>query len=146
MLKMKDNVRGTLFAREALPFIVAILAAGCGRASKTADVAQDSLLIKNADVRTHRMDTTVAAPGTLVRDRGSAADAPSLTAGAPVKRAPDVRTSGSPAMQSASPQPKMQPPAGVNPTPVLPGRVLEPSPTPNTDTTRDTTAFRSSSQ
>ena len=60
------------------------------KSEKAADVAQDSILVKDADVGGNKTDTAGAATAALMRARGSAANAPVLTTGAPVKRAPDV--------------------------------------------------------
>src|SRR5437762_13935270 len=103
---MKDNRVGI--------FAALLLAAGCARSEKAADVAQDSILVKDADVGGKKTDTAGAATAALVRARGSAANVPVLTTGAPVKRAPDVSGANSNSV--------LQPPKRVNPTPVLPGR------------------------
>lgn len=111
---MKDN-RAQIFA-------LLLLAAGCAKSDKTADVAQDSILVKDADIEGNKTDTAGAATAALVRARGSAANAPVLTSGAPVKRAPDAVSTTVPG--------GLQPPKRVNPTPVLPGR--ESTATPRT--------------
>ncbi len=112
---MKDSARRLFDVGVAVALTTAVLAmAGCGRTNKTADVAQDSILVKDADVAEHKTNTPPAA-ATLVRDRGSAADVPSLTSGAAVKRAPSSAATG-------SSRGGLQPPARVNPSPVLPGR------------------------
>lgn len=108
---MKDSARRILDTGVALALAAGVLTtAGCAREKKAEDVAQDSILVKDADMSARKADTTV--PGTtLVRDRGSVPQTPVLTTGAPVKRSPDVKASGG-----------LQPPKRVNPTPVLPGR------------------------
>ncbi|MDQ6717442.1 MAG: hypothetical protein M3Z17_03720 [Gemmatimonadota bacterium] len=112
---MKDSARRLFDVGVAAALTSAVLAmAGCGRTNKTADVAQDSILVKDANVAEHKVDTAAAA-STLVRDRGSAAAIPALTSGAPVKRAP---ASAATEVSRGT----LQPPARVNPTPVLPGR------------------------
>lgn len=116
---MKDNARGILEIGVAVALAAAVLSvAGCGRSNKTADIAQDSILVKDADLSGHKVDTAAAAT-TLVRDRGSVADLPALTTGAPVKRATASVAAGS----AGGP---LQPPKKVYPSPVLPGR----NPTP----------------
>jgi hypothetical protein len=103
---MKDN-RVRIFA-------ALLLAAGCAKSDKAADVAQDSILVKDADIGGNKTDTAGAATAALVRASGSAANAPVLTTGAPVKGAPDVG--------GATSNGVLRPPKRVNPTPVLPGR------------------------
>lgn len=120
---MKDSARGVLEIGVALALAAAVLSiAGCGRSNRTADVAQDSILVKDADVSGRKVDT-VAAGRTLVRDRGSVADVPALTTGAPVKRAPASVVAGSAGGQ-------LQPPKKVYPSPVLPGRDATPESLP----------------
>src|SRR2546423_5381676 len=103
---MKDN--------RVIILAALLLAAGCAKSDKTADVKQDSILVKDADIGGNKTDAAGAAAAALLKARGSAANAPVLTTGAPVKRAPEVArptSSGG-----------LQPPKRVNPTPVLPGR------------------------
>jgi hypothetical protein len=124
---MKDSVRilRTLVVGLLLA-VAAFAAAACAKSSKAKDVAQDSILVKDAGIAEHKTDTT-SGPATLVRDRGSAADRPTLTSGAPVKR--------SPATNAGASQTGLQPPVRVNPTPVLPSRestsAPQRTPTPN---------------
>ena len=126
---MKDN-RVRIFA-------ALLLAAGCAKADRAADIAQDSILVKDADIGGNKTDTAGAATAALVRARGSAVDIPVLTIGAPVKRAPDV--------SGAKSNRGLQPPKRVNPTPVLPGReststsVMQPSSRPKKDSTKGDT-------
>jgi hypothetical protein len=111
---MKDSARTRIDVGAAVVVVTAMLSiAACGKQNKASDVAQDSILVKDADIAEHKSDTT-AAVTTLVRDRGSVADAPTLTNGAPVKRARSVDAGPS--------RSGLQPPTKVNPSPVLPAR------------------------
>jgi hypothetical protein len=120
---MKDSARrlvdGAMMAALAAS---ALSAGGCARSDKTTDVAQDSILVKDADVAEHKTDTAGAATAALVRERGATPEAPALTSGAPVTRPADV---------SGSSAGTLQPPRRVNPSPVLPSR--EPTPIRRTD-------------
>ena len=119
---MKDSVRilGKTFRLGAVAAI--IVSAGCGRSNKAADVAQDSILVKDADVSGNKTDTAGAATAALVREKGAAAQPPTLTTGAPVTRssdvAPAVPTTSAPTSRTSTPQP----PKKVYPSPVLPPR------------------------
>lgn len=118
---MKDSGREYSSLGAKLAFAAVLLTAACGRSQKTADIAQDSLLVKDMDLAGRATDTTTPA-ATLVRDRGSVADAPSLTTGARVRRSPQLQPPESPTFEGRAGLPKMPPPTQVNPTPVLPGR------------------------
>lgn len=118
---MKDSARRLVDGA----VIVALAAGGltivaCGRSDKTADVAQDSMLVKDADVAPEKTDTAGAATAALVRARGATPGMPALTNGAPVRRSADlprVPASGVPTTSGG-----LQPPKRVNPSPVLPAR------------------------
>jgi hypothetical protein len=128
---MKDSAG--IFSRG---FRVAALAAlmtasACAKAKKTTDVAQDSILVKDADVSGNKTDTAGAATAALVRERGSAAELPALTSGAPVTKstgvaptipATTVAPPTSRTARSTTVQPTMEPPKKVYPSPVLPPR------------------------
>jgi hypothetical protein len=132
---MKDNAGRIIDVGTVLAlFAVFLAAAGCSKSDKAADVAQDSILVKDADIGDNKTDTAGAATAALLRAHGSAADEPVLTTGAPVKRAPAV---GGPASSGG-----LKPPKRVNPTPVLPGREstsTQPSPAPKRDSTKGDT-------
>jgi hypothetical protein len=132
---MKDSARRLDILRAVLALTsAAVGVTGCGRTNKTADVAQDSILVKDADLSAHRSDTA-ATTTTLVRDRGSMADLPTLTTGAPVKRSSVTNAGVS--------ETGLQPPTRVNPTPVLPARdstsAEQRTPTPNPPVTTQPT-------
>jgi hypothetical protein len=95
-------------------------AAACAKSNKSSDVAQDSILVKDAGDKT---DTAGAATAALVREKGATAQPPALTTGAPVNRttdvAPAVPTTAAPQRNRASVPP---PPKKVYPSPVLPPR------------------------
>lgn len=133
---MKDSARRLFDVGVAIALATAVLAtASCGRKDKATDIAQDSILVRDADLTAPRTDTSSIPPATLVRERGSAADVPVLTRGAPVKRAPTVTTGANSGLR---------PPTRVNPSPVLPGRdtsstgpAIQPPTLPTRDSTRD---------
>ena len=112
---MKDSA-GRMGKSLGVAGVAVILAvAACSKSNKANDVAQDSILVKDADVAEHKTDTAGAATAALVRERGaSGAQLPALTTGAPVTRAPDVAT--------PPPTTQLTPPRRVNPSPVLPPR------------------------
>jgi hypothetical protein len=113
---MKHTANGLLDGAFALALAVVTLSAGaCGRQDKTSDVAQDSILVKDADIAEHKSDTAAAATAALVRERGALPQAPTLTNGAPVDRSSGGTSSGT-----------LQPPRRVNPSPVLPPRESAP--------------------
>jgi len=102
---MKDSVRESLYVGPIVALLAAaLLAAGCRRSDKTADLAQDSLLMA--------ADTVQAAP--VKKDTAATAR------GAP-GGVTQMHPSSKP-MTSGVPQPKMQPPRKINPPVVLPGR------------------------
>ncbi|MBA3646622.1 MAG: hypothetical protein H0W63_10655 [Gemmatimonadaceae bacterium] len=108
--------------------LAALVSAGaCSKSNKAHEVAQDSILVKDADVAGQKTDTAGAATAALMRERGaSGAQRPALTNGAQVTRTTD----GAPPVGSTptSSQPRVLPPRRVNPSPVLPPR--EPSGNP----------------
>lgn len=122
---MKDSMplRKLVDGAIVLALVGSALSAGaCARRDKTPDVAQDSILVKDADVVEHKTDTAGAATAALVRERGAIAETPTLTSGARVSRSSDV---------TVAPGGTLRPPRRVNPSPVLPAR--EPTPLTRTD-------------
>jgi hypothetical protein len=124
---MKDSVR--ILSRTMRVAIAAamIATAACAKSNKPADVAQDSILVKDADVAGNKTDTAGAATAALVRERGSGAQLPALTNGAPVTRSSDggpavPPTSATRTTRASTAQPTLQPPKKVYPSPVLPPR------------------------
>jgi len=140
---MKDSVRqfrdiGFVFASAA----TFALLAGCRRSDKTADVAQDSILVRDADTTLPR-PTVRDTMSTLVRDRGAVSATPSLTNGARVKRAPaQMQPPAAPVYDPGIPAPQMPPPKKVNPPLVLPSTrtPAPPPPPPPTSPPAPTTA------
>lgn len=124
---MKDSAgKFTRRLRLAAAAAMAVTAA-CAKSNKPADVAQDSILVKDADVSANKTDTAGAATAALVRERGSGAQLPTLTSGAPVTRssdlAPAMPATGTLPPASRTPvQPTMPPPKRLHPSPVLPPR------------------------
>ena len=129
---MKDS--SGIFRQAVRLGAIALVFAGaaCAKSNKPADVAQDSILVKDADVAGNKSDTAAAATAALVRERGSAAELPALTSGAPVTRPSDVApppsamnaTPPAPISRSTSSaaRPPMAPPRKVYPSPVMPPR------------------------
>jgi hypothetical protein len=128
---MKDSARRVFETGLVLALAATLLSvAACGRSSKASDVAQDSILVKDADVE-HKTDTAGAATAALVRERGATPAQPTLTAGAPVQRSANTITTAPTTTTGAISTGTLQPPRRVNPSPVLPPRE-------STSTRRDT--------
>lgn len=120
---MKDSARRVFETGLVLALAATLLSvAACGRSSKASDVAQDSILVKDADIAGHKTDTAGAATAALVRERGATPAQPTLTAGAPVQRSANTVTSVPTTTSGAASAGTLQPPRRVYPSPVLPPR------------------------
>lgn len=124
--RMKDSAKRLADGVIAVA-LVALCAGGCARKDKGADVAQDSILVKDADLAEHKTDTAGAATAALVKERGATPQPPTLTSGAPVTTTSDVAGSGG----------RLQPPKRVNPSPVLPSRQSTQTSAPTPPPVRD---------
>lgn len=124
---MKDSARILSQALRLATAATMVGAIACAKSNKSSDVAQDSILVKDADVAGNKTDTAGAATAALVREKGATAQPPALTTGAPVNRSTDVAPAvpGTVAPQrnrTSTAQPVLQPPKKVYPSPVLPPR------------------------
>lgn len=134
---MKNSVQVLPYSWALILAAVLLSGYGCRRSDKTADVAQDSILVRDADTAQKRTGPGDTLP-TLVK-QGRTVTTPSLTNGAPplppgITPATPVRTN-----------PRMPPPRRPTPPLILRGRESTttvdsgPSPPkPKTDTGRDT--------
>ena len=144
---MKDSAEILSRAVRVATVAAMIATAACGKSNKAADVAQDSILVNDANVPGNKTDTAGAATAALVRERGSSAQLPALTNGAPVARspnvAPPVQAAGatSRTRRTTTSQPTLQPPEKVYPSPVLPPRESTTA-TPKKDSSADSLSAR----